>query len=118
MDTLHLYEHQLQRISQYIFELSDDDARLFGYGLGNRSHLAVICWGGNGKTRHDTHDRYKLKQIPFVRGLKVDPFGNTSMLAVQTVWRMVQYVEPESEILNHSVCGCYDGDDVFQAVNW
>ena len=103
IDNLHLYEHHLQRISQYIFEINDEDARANGYGLGNRSHLSVICWGGNGKTRHDSNDRYKLKQIPFVRGTKIDPFGQTSMLAVQTVWRMVQFVEPESEILNHSV---------------
>ena len=74
-----------------------------GYGLGYRSHLAVVCWGGNGKTRHDSHDKYKLKQIPFVRGKKVDPFGRESMLAVRTTYSLVQFVEPESDILSHSV---------------
>ena len=63
----------------------------------------MVCWGGNGKTRHDSHDKYKLKQIPFVRGRKIGPFGEESMLAVRTVWRMVQFIEPESDILNHSV---------------
>ncbi|MCJ1287072.1 hypothetical protein MMC26_006420 [Xylographa opegraphella] len=109
--TLRLYEHQLQRMTQQIFELSDMDAMENGYGLGNRSHLSVVCWGGNGKTRHDNSDKFKLKQIPFVRGWKLDPFGEKSMLAVQTIWRMVQFVEPESDILNHSL---YDMHDIHQ----
>ena len=109
--TLRLYEHQLQRMTQHIFELSDMDAMENDYGLGNRSHLSVVCWGGNGKTRHDSNDKFKLKQIPFVRGWKLDPFGEKSMLAVQTIWRMVQFVEPESDILNHSL---YDMHDVHQ----
>lgn len=98
-------------MSQRIFEMSDIDARENGYGLGDRSHLSVVCWGGNGKTRHDSNDKYKLKQIPFVRGWKEDPFRVRSMLAVQTVWRMVQFVEPESDILNHSL---YDMHDIHQ----
>ncbi|MCJ1398753.1 hypothetical protein MMC11_001954 [Xylographa trunciseda] len=109
--TLRLYEHQLQRMTQHIFELSDIDAKENGYGLGNRSQLSVVCWGGNGKTRHDSNDKFKLKQIPFVRGWKLDPFGEKSMLAVQTIWRMVQFVEPESDILNHSL---YDMHDIHQ----
>ncbi|MCJ1384471.1 hypothetical protein MMC17_007588 [Xylographa soralifera] len=109
--TLRLYEHQLQRMTQHIFELSDMDAKENHYGLGNRSHLSVVCWGGNGKTRHDSNDKFKLKQIPFVRGWKLDPFGEKSMLAIQTIWRMVQFVEPESDILNHSL---YDMHDIHQ----
>lgn len=115
---LRQYEHELQRISQYIFETSDNDAKVKGYGLGNRSCLSVVSWGGNGKTRHDAQDSHKLKQISFVRGKKIDAFGQVSMLAVQIIWRcklfrtllnksliikVVQFIEPESDILNHSL---------------
>ncbi|MCJ1471616.1 hypothetical protein MMC13_000256 [Lambiella insularis] len=110
---LRRYEHQLQRLSQHIFELTDRDAKEKGHGLGNRSHLSVISWGGNGKTRHDSSDKFKLQQIPFVRGWKEDPFGKRSLLAVQTVWRMVRFVEPESDILNHSL---YDMHDIHQGI--
>jgi len=109
--TLRVYEHQLQRMTQHIFEVSDMDAMENDYGLGNRSHLSAVCWGGNGKTRHDSNDKFKLKQIPFVRGWKLDPFGEKSMLAVQTIWKMFQFVEPESDILNHSL---YDMHDIHQ----
>lgn len=108
-----MYEHQLQRLTQRIFEESDEDAKQRHYGFGNRSCLSVVCWGGNGKTRHDTNEKFKLKQIPFVRGLKVDPFGNSSLLAVRTIWRMVQFVEPESDILNHSL---YDMHEIHEGV--
>ena len=110
---LRMYEHQLQRMTQRIFELSDTDAKEHSYGLGNRSRLSVLSWGGNGKTRHDTNDKFKLKQIPFIRGWKVDPFGERSMLAVQTIWRLVQFVEPESDILNRMLV-MSDGDSLFQ----
>ena len=83
--------------------LKDADAVSNNRGLGDRSRLAVVCWGGNGRTRIDSDDKYKLKQIPFVRGTKTDPFRDTSLLAMKTVWRMVQFIEPESDILNHSV---------------
>ena len=105
---LRLYEHQLQRITQRIFETSDAHANENGYGLGTRSRLSAICWGGNGKTRYEGSEKFKLKQMPFVRGWKVDPFGQSSMLAVQTAWRMVQFVEPVSDILNHSLYDLHD----------
>ena len=102
---LSLYEHQLQRLAQRIFEASDENASQNGWGLGTRSLLAVIAFGGNGKSLFDVsnNEMVKLKQIPFVRGLKVDPFGKSSLLAVKTEWRMVSYVEPESDILDHSL---------------
>lgn len=108
---LSLYEHHLQRLAQRIFESSDENATERGWGLGTRSLLAVIAFGSNGKSLYENNgdDQLKLKQIPFVRGLKVDPFGKSSLLAVRTEWRMVRYVEPESDILNHSL---YDLDDV------
>ena len=81
------YEMELQRISQYIFQLSDSDAKEKNYGYGTRSCLSVIAWGGNGKTRHDISDSHKLKQIAFVRGKKIDAFGQESLLAVQLIWR-------------------------------
>ncbi|MCJ1274043.1 hypothetical protein MMC21_001837 [Puttea exsequens] len=98
-----LYEHDLQRLAQQIFEASDVHSKEQGWGLGHRSMLAVVAFGANGKTQFDEHGRIKLKQVPFVRGQKVDPFGDTSFLAVKTTWKMVQFVETESDILNHSL---------------
>lgn len=87
MPTYRLYEMHLQRLSQQIFEKSDAEAAKGGFGHGHRSNLSLVCWGGNGRSRHDISDKYKLKQIPFVRGVKTDAFGQKSMLAVQTIWR-------------------------------
>ena len=72
--------------------------------------LSVIAFGANGKTLYDEqgHHNIKLKQVSFVRGMQVDPFGKTSMLAVKTVWKMVQFIEPESDILNHSLYDLHD----------
>ena len=70
--------------------------------------LAVIAFGANGVTPFDT-EKVKLKQVPFVRGQKIDAFGNKSMLAVKTLWKMVQFIEPDSDVLNHSL---YDLNDV------
>lgn len=97
-----LYEHALQRLAQQILEASDAHSKEQGWGLGHRSLLAVVAFGANGKTSPDGESILKLKQLPFVRGLKVDPFGKAEMLAVKTMWRMVQFIEPESDILNFS----------------
>ena len=104
---IRLYEHHLQRFSQLIFERSDADAKEQNYGRGHRSNLSVIAWGGNGKTKRSSNDNIRLRQIPFVRGTKVDPFGNSSLLAVQTKWESVQFVEPESDILTRSLYDLY-----------
>ena len=69
--------------------------------------LAVIAFGANGKTPYDT-DKVKLKQVPFVRGQQIDAFGNKTLLAVKTQWRMVQFIEPESDVLNHSLYDLHD----------
>lgn len=98
-----LYEHTLQRLAQQIFEASDVNAKEKGWGLGHRSLLAVVAFGANGKSPPEGSSEPELKQLPFVRGLKVDPFGKTEMLAVKTQWKMVQFIEPESDILNHSI---------------
>ena len=104
-----LYEHALQRLAQQIFEASDAHAKEQGWGLGHRSLLAVVAFGANGKTPPEGGSNFPpLKQLPFVRGLKVDPFGKTEMLAVKTLWRMVQFIEPESDILNHSIYDLHD----------
>ena len=103
-----LYEHNLQRLAQQIFEASDINAKEHGWGLGHRSMLAVIAFGANGTSTYDNDSPLKLKQVPFVRGRKTDPFGKTSMLAVKTLWKMVQFVEPDSDILNHSMYDLHD----------
>ena len=106
-----LYEHNLQRLAQQIFVASDENSQEQGWGLGHRSMLSVIAFGANGKTPYDEHGhsiKIKLKQVSFVRGMQVDPFGATSMVAVKTVWKMVQFIEPESDILNHSLYDLHD----------
>lgn len=103
-----LYEHTLQRLAQKIFEASDANSKEQGWGLGHRSLLAVVAFGANGKSPPEGTSGPDLKQLPFVRGLKVDPFGKTEMLAVKTLWRMVQFIEPESDILDHSIYDLHD----------
>lgn len=103
-----LYEHDLQRLAQQIFEASDSHSKEQGWGLGYRSMLAVIAFGANGKSSFDNDGKVKLKQVPFVRGQKIDAFGNKSMLAVKTLWKMVQFVEPDSDVLNHSLYDLHD----------
>ncbi|MCJ1309994.1 hypothetical protein MMC25_003655 [Agyrium rufum] len=102
---LTLYTHHLQRHATNLFEISDEDAKRSGYGLGYRSRLSVIAWGSNGETKYhpDAGNSIKLKQIAFTRGEVVDVLRRQSLLAVQTPWRLVQFVEPESEILNHAL---------------
>ena len=70
--------------------------------------LSVIAFGGNGKSLYEGGGKVRLKQIPFVRGLKMDPFEQRSMMAVKTSWRMVQFVEADSDILNHSLYDLHD----------
>lgn len=103
-----LYEHNLQRLAQQIFEASDINSAEQGWGLSHRSMLSVIAFGANGKTPYDEQQQVKLKQVPFVRGTQTDAFGKTSMLAVKTIWKMVQFIEPESDILNHSLYDLHD----------
>ena len=107
-DWYDLYEHALQRLAQHIFESSDANSKEQGWGLGHRSLLAVVAFGANGKSAPDIESSLRLKQLPFVRGSKVDAFGKTEMLAVKTLWKMVKYIETESDILNHSIYDLYD----------
>ena len=97
---LSTYHSELQRMSQRIFESSDKIAKAGGYGYGNRSKLSVIAWGQSGSTKYYS-SRFALKQVPFLRGLRVDPYGHISVLAVQSKWQLIKYVEPDSDILNN-----------------
>ena len=103
-----LYEHGLQRLAQQIFEASDANSKEQGWGLGHRSMLSVVAFGANGSSSYCQGD-IRLKQLPFVRGQKIDAFGNVSLLAVKTQWKMVKFIEPGSDVLNHSL---YDLNDV------
>ena len=80
-----------------------------GWGLGNRSYLSVLAFGGNGSTPYDESKPVKLKQMPFVRGTKIGPFGDTEMCATRIMWKQLGWVEGESDMLNHSM---YDLEDV------
>ena len=71
--------------------------------------LSVIAFGANGKTPYEEQGHtIKLKQVSFVRGTQVDAFGEKSMMAVKIVLEMVQFIEPESDILNHSLYDLHD----------
>ena len=90
--------------------MSDARAMSNSYGLGRRSNLSLVAWGRNGfVSAHDDRgalyflDKCALWQKLFVRGEITDPFGRQSLQAVQISWKMKNYVEPESEILDHSV---------------
>ena len=98
---LSLYEHQLQRLTQRIFVKADERAR--DNGRRSRARLGVVAWGPNGRSIVTPNDAFQLKQVPFVRGTQLDPLGGREMRAVQTRWNLVQFVERESDILNHSV---------------
>ena len=103
-ESLHIYESQLQRVAQDIFSASDVEAKTQGWGLGNRSLLAVIAFGANGESSYgERHDEIKLKQMLFTRGIMTDALGRTKMLAVKTLWKNIYYIEPESDILTHSL---------------
>lgn len=92
-----------------MFEASDIHSKSQGWGLGHRSKLAVIAFGGNGSTQYNENLSFKLKQMPFVRGTRVTPFGVHEMEAVRVRWKEVAWIEAESDVLNHSM---YDLEDV------
>ena len=72
--------------------------------LPDRSALRVIAFGGNGSTAYDpAKTAAKLKQMPFVRGRKIDPLGGEEMLAMAVSWKQVGWIEGESDVLNHSM---------------
>ena len=96
---------ELQSIAQGIFESSDGVAKYEGFGFGNRSGLSVIAWGGSNYPGQDRNVKIDLKTVPFLRGVQIDPFGQTSVLAYLTKWQLIKYVEPESDILDY---GNYD----------
>ena len=97
------YIHQLQRLAQRIFISSDRYAKGRPGGLGDRSRLFVLAFGGNGKTPFESEDYYVMQQVIFARGEQTDPYGNTSVLAIQTSLERVQSVEPETTILSEHV---------------
>ena len=102
VQALSLFEHQLQRLTQRIFVKADEHAGERGR-RGGRARLSVVAWGPNGRSLAQSDDNFAIKQVPFVRGVQLDPLGGREMRAVQTHWNLVQYVERESDILNHSV---------------
>lgn len=99
-EPLCIYDNQLQRVAQYLFRANDTEAKAQGWGLGHRSTLAVIAFGGNGESSYgEVHEEIKLNQILFTRGTMIDALGRTKMLAVNTFWEDIKYIEPESDIL-------------------
>ena len=99
---MRIYENQLQRVAQNIFNANDAQAKTQGWDLGHRSLLAVIAFGANGNSSYADGESYgeiMLDQMLFTRGALTDALGRTKMLAVNTPWQDLKYVEPESDIL-------------------
>jgi len=112
------YNDQLQLVAQQIFETSDsyakarnkdeskDKSKDAGHnnsrnkGIVTRSKLAVVAFGG--VSRHVVNPAAEVKTPrPFVRGVKREPFGKESMLAVETSVKRLPNIETSSDILNH-----------------
>ncbi|KAI9878317.1 MAG: hypothetical protein M1830_001250 [Pleopsidium flavum] len=98
--TLMIYEHLLQRMAQDIFDTANK-IPISTSNLSPPSKLSVIAFGSNGQSAYEVD--HKLTQISFVRGKKLDPFGKAQMLAFQTKRELVQFVEPECDILSYSM---------------
>lgn len=95
-------ENQLQRVAQNIFNPNDAYAKTQGWGLGHRSLLAIIAFGGDGETPYEQSekaDQVMLGQIFFARGTIIDALGRAKMIAVNTLLQDLQYIEPESDII-------------------
>jgi len=58
----------------------------------------VVVFGSNGPPILEAG--YRRGVIPFVRGKVVDAFGEERMVAVQTKFHLVKFVEPECGVLN------------------
>lgn len=66
--------------------------------------LAILAFGANGESWYgEPYDDIRLNQILFTRGAVIDALGRTTMLAVKTLWKDICYIEPESDILTHSL---------------
>lgn len=102
-ESMRIYENQLQRLAQLIFNASDVKAKNSGWGLGHRSRLAVLAFGANSTSSYgQPNDDIKLEQIVFTRGAVTDALGRTVMLPVKTFWKHIELIEPGSEILIYS----------------
>ena len=96
-----IYENQLQRLAQLIFDASDVKAKTSGWGLGHRSMLTVLAFGANGESSYEEqNDEIKLDQIVFTRGAVTDALGRTKMQPVRTLRKNLVFIEPESDILS------------------
>ena len=85
------YEHQLQRLAQHIFSRSDRDAQ---------GKLNVVAFGPPHLSLFTNDDEdLKIEQIRFMRGKLVDPFGQTSSMAVMAPLWKLRYEEPEVQVL-------------------
>ena len=95
---LDLYEVHLQRLTQRIFTKADATAADTSGGRRNRARLAIVAWGPNGRSRVDTSDSFRIKQVSFARGKRVDPFGEEELLAVNVPWKSMSFFRcPEHE---------------------
>jgi len=91
-----LYEHMLQGIAQTIFTTFGEEATK----NNRRLKLSVIAFGTSDKI----YEREDSKTtIIYVKGTQVGPFGVESTLAVPVGWRLRQFVETKSDILDFAL---------------
>lgn len=86
-------------MAQDIFE-TVDQIPMSNFNLSALLKLSVIAFCSNGISAFNGD--HKLKQLIFVRGKKLDPFEKAQMLAFQTKQELMQFVEPESDIVDHA----------------
>lgn len=92
-----IYEHQIQRLAEEIFERKIRYAKTHS----QPNNLRVVAIGNNAKVNRLDVVSGKLEPLVYLQGTLNDPFGETSVVAVEVRSAMVRFVEPVSDVLNH-----------------
>ncbi|KAI9788206.1 MAG: hypothetical protein M1816_007058 [Peltula sp. TS41687] len=92
-----IYEHQIQRLAEEIFERKIRWAK----DQAQPNTLRVVAIGNTAKKNRLDGVAGDLDPLVFLQGSLTDPFGETSVVAVEVRTSMVRFVEPVSDILNH-----------------
>lgn len=75
-----------------------------GWAFGHHSMLAVINFGAIWVMWYrEPDDDIELNQMVFTRGIMTDALVRMKMLAVKILWKNLDYFEPQSDILTHSL---------------
>lgn len=92
-----IYEHQVQRLAEEIFERK----RRYAKTHSQPNTLRVVAIGNNAKGNRLEGVSGKIEPLVYLQGTRIDPFGESSIVAVEVKTSMVRFVEPVSDVLNH-----------------